>query len=102
MTANLHSLFTKIALVVKLFQFNISILHSTFKFSNATLMASDSMPGLKPIERNNISLSIDMIAVAEMEKIFGMMARGVKITIPLQDTFWGARFGMVTDKFGIN
>ena len=22
--------------------------------------------------------------------------------MPLQDTFWGAKFGMLTDKFGIN
>lgn len=65
-------------------------------------MASDSIPGHQPIEGNNISLSIDMNDVAEMEKIFGMMARGGKITMPLQDTFWGARFGMVTYKFGIN
>jgi PhnB protein len=30
------------------------------------------------------------------------MSRGGKITMPLEDTFWGARFGMLTDKFGVN
>lgn len=30
------------------------------------------------------------------------MAKGGKITMPLQDTFWGARFGMLQDKFGVS
>ena len=28
--------------------------------------------------------------------------QGAKINMPLQDTFWGAKFGMLTDKWGIS
>jgi PhnB protein len=38
----------------------------------------------------------------EQESIFGKLSDGGAVTMPLQDTFWGARFGMLTDKFGIN
>jgi PhnB protein len=37
-----------------------------------------------------------------IKKTFDAMAEGATIKMPLQDTFWGAHFGMITDKFGIN
>jgi PhnB protein len=30
------------------------------------------------------------------------MSDGGKVTMPLQDTFWGATFGMLTDQYGVN
>jgi PhnB protein len=33
---------------------------------------------------------------------FDALASGGKVKMPLQDTFWGARFGMLTDAFNIN
>lgn len=38
----------------------------------------------------------------DMEKVFQRMAEGGTVTMPLQDTFWGARFGMLRDRFGVN
>ena len=38
----------------------------------------------------------------EIETYFAGISDGGKVTIPLQDTFWGARFGMATDQFGIH
>jgi PhnB protein len=40
-------------------------------------------------------------SVAEQDRICGKLSAGGTVTQPLQETFWGARFGMVTDKFGI-
>jgi PhnB protein len=37
-----------------------------------------------------------------MEKTFKNLSEGGKVTMQLQDTFWGAKFGMLTDKFGFN
>jgi PhnB protein len=37
-----------------------------------------------------------------MAKSFDALANGGKVTMPLQDTFWGAKFGTLTDTFGIN
>jgi PhnB protein len=50
---------------------------------------------------NNISLTINPDSEAEAEKYFNSLAAGGTITMPLEKAFWGAYFGMLTDKFGI-
>jgi PhnB protein len=51
---------------------------------------------------NNINLSLETKSKEETDKIFKGLSAGGKITQPLQDMFWGAYFGMLTDKFGIS
>jgi PhnB protein len=78
------------------------IMHSEFKSEGIEFMASDGMPG-QPVNRGDmITLNIMLTDEKEQEKIFNNLADGGHIGMPLQDTFWGAKFGMVTDKFGIN
>jgi PhnB protein len=36
-----------------------------------------------------------------MAKAFELLSAGGKVTLPIQDTFWGAKFGMLTDAFGV-
>lgn len=50
---------------------------------------------------NNISLSLNTISEEESDRLFNALAAGGKIGMPLQKMFWGAYFGMVTDKFGV-
>ena len=38
----------------------------------------------------------------EQESVFNNLAAGGNVTMPLADAFWGAKFGMLVDKFGIN
>jgi PhnB protein len=68
-----------------------------------TLMATDALEsmGHKLTTGNNIQLSIDAESKDEAKKIFNGLSAGGTITMPLQDTFWGAHFGMLKDKFGI-
>jgi PhnB protein len=68
----------------------------------AILMASDTMPGMPYTPGNNFSISVECESVLEEERLFAALGDGGKVTMPLQDTFWGAHFGMVTDRFGIN
>lgn len=49
----------------------------------------------------NVTLSISTETQSEADDIFSKLSVGGKIELPLQDTFWGAYFGMFTDKFGI-
>ena len=51
---------------------------------------------------NNISLSITAESKENTEQLFYGLAEGGTITMPLESTFWGEYFGMVTDKFGIH
>lgn len=50
---------------------------------------------------NNISLSVSADTKEEAEKVFNGLSEGGEVTMPLADTFWGAYFGMLKDKFGI-
>ena len=77
------------------------ILHASFTIGESLVMTSDGKPGEK-YSGNNISLSIDFTDVSEMKEKFDKVAEGGSITMPVQDTFWGATFGMLIDKFGIS
>lgn len=54
------------------------------------------------VEGNNVALSVNANSREETEKIFHGLSESGKVTMPLADTFWGAYFGMWTDKFGIH
>jgi PhnB protein len=66
------------------------------------LMASDTMPGMPFTQGNNIWVNVECDGVPEIEALFKAFSEGGKVIMPLADQCWGARFGMLTDKFGIN
>ncbi|MGD8111841.1 VOC family protein [Vibrio sp. TRT 21S02] len=76
------------------------IMHSEFEAFGLKLMLSDGMVA-KELTGNNIALSIVMNNVDEQARLFDRLATEGHIMMPLADTFWGARFGKVEDKFGI-
>jgi PhnB protein len=65
------------------------------------LMASDTpQPGsLRP--GNNFSVSLDCDSRDEIESLFTALSQNGQVRMPLTDAPWGARFGMLTDQFGI-
>jgi PhnB protein len=76
------------------------VMHATFVGNGISFMASDGSQEVS--NSGNIHLCIDFKDSGAMENIFNLLGEGGNITMPLQDTFWGAKFGMLTDKFGIN
>ena len=50
---------------------------------------------------NNIHINLEPDTKAETKKLFGALSAGGKITMELQDMFWGAYFGSCTDKYGV-
>lgn len=81
--------------------FKDRILHAELKTEGIHIMASDGMADFSANFGNTISLSILLNDAAEQERIFNALAAGGTITMPLQKTFWGAIYGMLTDRFGI-
>jgi PhnB protein len=65
------------------------------------LMASDTMPGMPFHAGNNFSVSVGCESLDEIKKLFAALSEGGAVTMPLGDQFWGAHFGMLKDKFGI-
>jgi PhnB protein len=78
------------------------IIHARLTNGSAVLMASDTMPGMPFQQGNNFAISVHCKSQDELERFFTALGDKGKVTMPLQDTFWGARFGMLTDQFGIN
>ena len=80
------------------------IMHATLTVGDGVIMGSD-MPsnfGPPPVVGNNFSLSYPTQSREETDELFAKMSEGGKVTMPLQDMFWGSYFGACTDKFGIN
>lgn len=78
------------------------IIHARMAKGEAVLMASDNMPGMPFTQGNSYWVSVDCDSLAEIERLFPAFSEGGKVSMPLQDTFWNARFGMLTDKYGVN
>ena len=78
------------------------IMHSTLRFTPyASVMASDCMPGQPAVNGTSVTICINCDSVENINAFYAALAKGGKETMPLADTFWGARFGMLKDKFGI-
>jgi PhnB protein len=75
------------------------IMHAYMKVGDATLMASDVPPAhYKPAQ--GLSVSLHVKTEDEAERIFKALAEGGTVTMPMEKTFWAARFGMLVDRFG--
>jgi PhnB protein len=79
------------------------VMHANIRKDRLVLMASDG-GGMKGnlIKGNTINLSLHCSSDDEIEDFFSKLSEGGKITMPLSDQFWGAKFGMLTDKFGMD
>lgn len=81
------------------------IMHVSLPISEETsLMGSDTIGEWSPkiVQGNNFSVSVNAPTLDEATKLFNALSEGGNVTMSLNKTFWGAYFGMFTDKFGIN
>ena len=76
------------------------ILHSSLTKNDLLIMASDMM-GNNIVKGNSISLCVNCSIDEEINSFFNNLSDGGKIVEPLHQSFWGATFGSLTDKFGI-
>lgn len=77
------------------------VMHATFKFRDNTIMASDNIESNFK-KGNNCHLSILADDEDEAYALFKSLANDGSVTMPFDVVFWGGKFGMVTDKYGIN
>ena len=77
------------------------IIHARLQMKLQVLMASDTRPGLPVTQGNNVFVSINSDSAQEAEQMFQALGQGGTIDMPLQETFFAIRFGMLTDPFGI-
>ncbi len=77
------------------------IIHAALKKGGFLLMASDTPA--EPLEvGDNIQLSLSCESLEKIEPLFKALSQGGEVKMELHDAFWGARFGMLTDRYGIH
>jgi PhnB protein len=78
------------------------IMHSKITKGELVIMASDPHDATPVTQGNSYFLHLNCDSAEEIERLFSAIGKNGKLLLPLQDMFWGARFGMVTDQFGVN
>ena len=76
------------------------ILHSTLSNGALTLMGSDMVSNEGLITGNAIALMLNCNSEEELKRCYEKLAAGGVATHPVENTFWGAMFGDLIDKFG--
>jgi PhnB protein len=80
------------------------IMHVSFPIGKGTVLMGSDVPSTygKTIFGQNVQISVSTDSEKETEKLFNALSAGGKINMPLEKTFWGSYFGMLTDKFDVN
>src|SRR6187402_2626235 len=78
-----------------------SILHSSLTKENIIMMGSDMM-GQGLVKGNHVTLCMNCSSDEEITTYFSKLSEGGQIKMPLHQSFWGATYGELTDKYGMN
>jgi len=76
------------------------IMHASFRIGDSTVMASDGRCLGQPAFQG-FGLSLTVRDEAEADRVFGALSDGGQVQMPLTETFFSPRFGMVADRFGV-
>jgi PhnB protein len=76
------------------------IMHGSIVVGDHLLMGGDVVPDQYEAPKG-FSLSLQLTETADAERIYQELARDGRVVMPLEKTFWAARFGSVVDRFGI-
>jgi PhnB protein len=76
------------------------IMHARLSVNGNVLMGSDAPPPHRA-EPKGFHVSINVQNPAEADRIFHALAEKGTVEMPIQQTFWASRFGMLVDRFGI-
>lgn len=78
------------------------IIHTRLLVGDQSIMGSDTTPDRPSAGMSGCSVSLNVDSVVEAERVFAALAQGGSIQMPLETTFWAARFGMLVDRFGVS
>ena len=76
------------------------VMHASVSIGDTLVMACDVTPERYEAPKG-FTLSLQLSSVPDAERIFAELSDGGRVTMPLEKTFWAARFGTVTDRFGV-
>ena len=76
------------------------IMHAELRVGEASVMGADGPPG-SGAAHHGFSVMMAVPEADEAERVFHALAEGGTVRMPMTETFWAHRFGMVVDKFGV-
>jgi PhnB protein len=75
------------------------IAHARVVIGDQVLMASDSGPDrFRPMQ--GVSVTLNIPEPAEAERVYSALIEGGSAIMPLEETFWAHKFGVLVDRFG--
>src|SRR5579862_8675820 len=80
--------------------FEGKVMHCQFRVGGSIIMGSD---GCREDDKTGagFKLALSVATEAEADRAFAALSDGGKVSMPLSKTFWSQKFGMLTDRFGI-
>jgi PhnB protein len=83
-------------------EFRDRIMHISMSVGDQVLMGSDTFPGGPPDEgHKGFAVSLQIESPDQAERVFAALSEGANVTMPLQQTFFAERFGMLEDRYNI-
>ncbi|KAF5287651.1 hypothetical protein FQR65_LT21009 [Abscondita terminalis] len=76
------------------------VIHMQLQADSANLMGADGPPGQSRTTDSQTCLNILVQSTEEAERIFHALAEGGNVQMPMEETFWAHRFGILTDRYG--
>lgn len=77
------------------------IMHTRLLVGDQAIMGSDTTPDRPTDDMAGCSISLNVDSIAETERVFNALKEDGSVQMPLEKTFWAARFGMLNDRFGV-
>jgi PhnB protein len=82
-------------------EFHDKIMHARLQVGDQVLMGSDTTPEHPYEGVKGASVALNVATPEEAERTFDALSASGNVVMPLQQTFWAARFGMFVDQFGV-
>lgn len=77
------------------------VMHAELKIGGGQIMLSDAPPDWKLEAGNNASVMLACTDPDELDRMFDALAKGGRVLMPVENTFWGARYGHLADRYGV-
>ncbi len=78
------------------------VMHAVLQLDHAVLFLSDGAPGAIPAPGGTVNIALDIDSAAQGRTTFEALSKGGTIVQPLIEAPWGATFGALQDRYGIN
>ena len=80
------------------------VMHVELAITGGTMLMATDAPetmGFHVQPGNNVHINLEPDTREETLRLFEALSAGGKVTMPLQDMFWGAYYGSCTDKYNV-